>query len=469
MKRILFPLLLAILLVGCNKTKKKVDETLSSEQVVKRLVGAYLYGYPLLSMEYTKITSTNIDTPNKKGKAPINQFGILQAFPKAGFKEVVRPNVDTYYCLIWTDLKKEPLYITIPKTDRYYLMPILNAYTEVISSVGSRATGQDEISFILAGPNFKGQAPEGVKIIHSETNMNWLLGRVAVADLRDGKEVTKNFQNKLKVVPLSQMNNPDYKAPKGTYDPKNKLIPMEVVDGLDIVSYFDQMLSVMVDNPALKQDEKMIKIMASVGLYPGEKFDITLFPEGLQEKIKSIPEMVQMGFVEQTNNPNPKTLINGWKYITGLLGNYGTNYSLRAYIAKIGLGANQDVDAIYPNTAVDVDGAILSSKLKYKIHFKAKELPPAKGFWSLTVYDKKGYLVDNPINRYNLGSLKELEYNKDGSLDIYIQAKAPRYRKSNWLPSPQDGTNFEVTLRIYWPKKTALDRSWSIPGIQKIK
>ena len=159
---------------------------------------------------------------------------------------------------------------------------------------------------------------------------------------------------------------------------------------------------------------------------------------------------------------------NGWFVNTSGLGEYGTQYVLRAYITKIGYGANQAVDAVYPNSAVDIDGENYNGSNAYVLHFDKDKLPPIKGFWSITAYTKKGFLVDNSINRYNLGDLKDLEYNEDGSLDIYIQYESPVGNEKNWLPCTPPGEEFELTFRMYWPETNILDRTWEMPGVQKV-
>lgn len=436
---------------------------------VKLVSQAYLYGYPMLTMHYTHIVSTNVKTNNGMGKAPINQWAGMRKFPKAGFTAVVRPNLDTYYSLIYADLSEDALYLHIPATERYYLVPILNAYGDVIASVGSRTTGQEALDIAFVGPNYKGEIPNDLKVIRSNTSLNWVLGRVAVKNDKDGKDEVKNFQNKLIAVPLSERNNPNYKMPKGKVNPKNKFVPMDKVDGLDIETYMNEMMALWVNNPAQKGDEKLVAQLATIGITPGGKFDLSQFSEEDQAAIKQIPAMVQQQFAATTQQPRPEVMQNGWMVNTSGLGEYGTNYAMRAYITKIGYGANQAVDAVYPNSAVDSDGNNYDGKYEYVLHFEKKDLPPVKGFWSITMYNKKGFLVDNTIDRYNLGDMKNLKYNEDGSLDIYIAAEAPEGHEANWLPSTPPGEEFELTFRMYWPKEPVLDRTWTMPGVRKIK
>jgi len=458
-KSILVIFLASFMLVGCGSSKEQIEI----------LEEAYLYGYPMLTMDYTHKLSTNVVEPTSRGKAPLNQWATVRQFPKAAFKSVVRPNLDTYYSLIYADLSKGPLYIYIPSTERYYLMPILNVFGDVIASPGSRTTGQGELHIALVGPDYKEDIDSDLMVIRSGTSLNWLVGRVAVKNDEDGISEVANFQEKLIVKPLKERNNENYIAPKGSVNPEyNNFVPLEKVNGLDIVTYFNQMMALMVDNPPTKEDAPLMSKLKSVGIVPGGSFDISQFPGLEKSVINKLPELVQKKFKEITAKPKTENMQNGWTVNTSGLGKYGTNYSLRAYVTNIGYGANTPDDAIYPNSAVDSDGNTYSGDYKYKLHFDADKLPPVKGFWSLTMYTKEGFLVDNSIDRYVLGSMKDMQYNKDGSLDIFIQNEAPETMQSNWLPSPGKGVEFELTFRMYWPEGDVLNRTWQMPGVDKV-
>lgn len=459
---------LALIMISCNSNKdSKASDSKQKNSTVKLLAEAYMYGYPIMTMDYTHKLSTNVLTPDGRGKAPYNQWATVRQFPKATFKGVVRPNLDTYYSLIFADLSKGPLYVYIPATERYYLMPILNAFGDVIASPGSRTTGQGELHIALVGPSYKGEIDSDLMVVRSQTSLNWLVGRVAVKNDKDGVLEVENFQEKLVAKPLAERNNPNYVAPEGTVNPDYNYVPSEKVDGLDIVRYFNEMMALMVDNPPTKADAPLMEKLKSVGIVPGGTFDMSEFSELEKIEIKKIPKIVQKKFDQITAKPKVENMQNGWAVETSGLGNYGTNYSLRAYVTKIGYGANSTKDAIYPNSAVDVDGNDYSGDHNYKLHFD--KMPPLKGFWSLTMYTTEGFLVDNPLNRYVLGSMKDMTYNKDGSLDIFIQNKAPENMESNWLPSPGAGVEFTLTFRMYWPGEDVLNRVWQMPGVEKME
>jgi DNA sulfur modification protein DndE len=466
----------AMILFSCKKEtsspNKDTSNSMSAADSTKvaLVTQAYIYGYPMMTMDYTHKISSNVTSDNGMGKGPMNQWGNMHKFPKAGFTEVVRPNLDTYYSVIYADLGESPLYLHIPATERYYLMPILNAHGDVIKSVGSRTTGQAAVDIALVGPKYDGEIDDDLTVIRSTTNLNWMLGRVAVKNNEDGKVEIANFQSKLIARPLSERNNKDYVNPKGIINPDylNK-VPMDEVDNKDITSYLNEVMQLMLENPSYATDAPLLENLKTIGFEPGGTFKLDQFSSQAQEMIKKVPTIVQGLFSKMTANPPSENLQNGWNVITSGLGEYGTGYFLRAYVTKIGYGANQSVDAIYPNSAVDSDGNSYNGSNKYVLHFDADHMPPVNGFWSLTMYDKKGFLVDNAIDRYNLGGMKDLTFNKDGSLDIFIQAQEPEKLKSNWLPSPQAGMEFELTFRMYYPKENVIDRSYTMPGVKKVQ
>ncbi|HEY7574552.1 MAG TPA: DUF1214 domain-containing protein, partial [Thermoanaerobaculia bacterium] len=146
-----------------------------------------------------------------------------------------------------------------------------------------------------------------------------------------------------------------------------------------------------------------------------------------------------------------------------------TNYIQRALITAVGLGANLPQDAVYPTSEVDADGKPYSGANRYVLRFEKDQMPPVDGFWSLTMYDRNYFFVDNPLHRYTVSSRNKFVPNADGSVDIYIQNESPgKGKEANWLPAP--GDKFILMMRLYWPKETPpslLDGTWKIPGIKQ--
>ena len=469
MKKIIPGALAALLLLinSCGSPAKK-EKSMSDDKILEIATNAYVYGYPVMLMDFTEKVSTNYEKPTGIF-APLNQIGNFNQFPDDKFTAVVKPNLDTYYSMAWIDLKPEPLVFTVPATDRYYLMPLLDAYSNVFAAPGPRTTGTDAHTFLLTGPHWKGDIPEGMEQIKAPTNRVWLIGRTQVNSAEDGATVVVPFQEGLSLVPLSKYGT-DYTPPLGKVDEEiKKIVPVDATRALSITDYFNKLAELMVDNPPSKADAPLIKEMESIGLVAGQKFSMDDFSPELRKKLEAIPELAHQDWIAKgTGKKDPGVpIINHWMYSTDL-GAYGTDYDRRALVAFIGLGANLAKDAIYPSTTLDSEGNTIMGANKYVIHFAKDSLPPVNAFWSLTAYNSKDFLVPNPINRFAIGDRDDLNYNEDGSLDIYIQNTDPGGDKTaNWLPSTQEGLT-NITLRMYWPKEAALDGTWVIPGIQRV-
>ena len=210
----------------------------------------------------------------------------------------------------------------------------------------------------------------------------------------------------------------------------------------------------------------MVAKLAKIGIIPGQDFDISKLDPGVAKGLQGVPKAGQekiMGFFKSAGIE-----VNGWQVMTKT-GIYGTDYLQRAFVTAIGLGANRPQDAVYPTSVVDADGKPYDGANKYVMHFPKGQTPPAKGFWSLTMYDGNYFFVNNPLNRYTLSSRFDFTYNKDGSLDFYIQNKSPgKAKESNWLPAPEG--KFILMMRLYWPQETPpsiIDGSWKVPAVKR--
>lgn len=231
-------------------------------------------------------------------------------------------------------------------------------------------------------------------------------------------------------------------------------------------NFLRNLAMLMARNPPAAADAPMLEEMARIGIHPGrvdESLLSSLSDEELDAaKAEALKEMKSAMF-------SIGRKVNGWNISLQNMGSYGTHYLTRVTVALFGLGANLPEDAVYPsNPGVDADGQPLESASSYQIHFAPDQIPPVHAFWSLTMYDEKGFLVENPISRYALGDRDPLTFNQDGSLDLWIQRGSPGPAKeSNWLPCPVSG-GFAPTLRLYWPKDAVLSGAWQPPGIQRL-
>ena len=447
------------------------EKEISTDELLKTIGGSYVFGYPLVLMDLTKKVSTNIETPHPtRPIAPVNQLGHFRSFPDHTLTAIVKPNVDTYYSIAWFDLEKEPQVLSMPATERYYLLPMYDAYSNIFASPGTRTTGKAAQILLIAGPTWKGETPEGMTLIKSPTQMAWLLGRIQVNSAEDGATTVKSIQDQMSLVPLSEFGNENYTPPSGIVKAENKsIIPVKTIRELDVKTYLNRLSELMVKNPPAAADTAMLEKMAKIGFVPGQPFDVSTDNFILKTKLSKLPDFIHKKMETRRSEPDRTLLNNGWMMVTEGIGTYGTDYLRRAYIDFIGLGALIPEDAVYPNCSFDKNGNRLDARKKYTIHFDANQIPPVNAFWSLTAYNEDEFLVKNELNRFALGDRDDLKFNADGSLDLYIQSEKPNEdRMKNWLPIPKAGS-FYLTLRLYWPKQEVLDGKWEIPFVEMVK
>jgi hypothetical protein len=426
---------------------------------------AYIYGYPLITMEMTRRVLTNVAAPSGK-LAPMGQFSRLRTYPSPADKEVTAPNADTLYTLAWVDVAKEPWVLSIPDANgRYYLMPLLSGWTDVFQTPGTRTTGTKAQTYAITGPGWKGTLPSGVVQYQSPTALVWILGRIYCTGTPEDYAAVHALQDRFSVVPLTAFGKPDV-PPEGKVDPTidMKTPVREQVNRMDAGAYFKLLAALMKDNPPPPADAPMIAKMAAIGVVPGGGFDIGTLAPAVVKGLRDVP---RLGFEKiLAHYKDAGSDENGWTF-SSKTGLYGTDYLQRAFVTAIGLGANRPQDAIYPETHVDADGKPLSGVNKYVIHFDKGQNPPVNGFWSLTMYDQQMFFVPNPMNRYSISARNELKPGPDGSIDLFVQKDSPGADKqSNWLPAP-DG-KFVLMLRFYWPKETIIDGSWKPPAMKKV-
>jgi len=440
---------------------------LSAEEAHTIGVEAVVYGLPLVVMDVTKRISTNVPGPRSDAHAPVNQFGNALKYPPASDHTVVRLNIDMLYSWTWLDLSKEPMVLSVPDTHgRYYMMPMLDAWTNVFASPGRRTTGNTAGHFAVTGPGWKGALPTGVKDIKEPTNTVWIIGRTQTNGPKDYAAVNA-LQKQYQLTPLSAFGKP-YTPPPGIVNPAvdMKTAPADKVATIDAATFFTTLARLMAANPPPAADAPALARLATIGVIPGQDFDPgKLDPavaKGLETSVQIALEQLQAA-AKTTGKP-----VNGWNVPPMNVGEFGTDYGLRAVVALIGLGANLPADAIYPNAFVDGDGKPLSGAHRYVVHFDKGQTPPANAFWSMTMYDAQSFMVENPIHRYDIAGWMPLTYNQDGSLDVYVQKDAPgKDKEANWLPAAAG--DFSITMRVYWPKPAMLDGSWTPPGVKRLE
>jgi hypothetical protein len=434
-------------------------------------VEAYIYGYPLVTMEMTRRVMTNVEKPEGT-RAPMGHFVRMREYPTAEFRDVTAPNADTLYTTAWIDVGAEPYVLSLPDADdRYYLFPMLDGWTEVFQVPGKRTTGTGPQKYAITGPGWKGKLPDGVKEYPSPTNIVWLLGRIYCTGTPEDYAAVHKLQDEISLVPLSSYGKP-YAPPPGKVDPSidMKTAVRDQVNALSAEQYFTLLAKLMKDNPPNAADQPMLAKLSKLGIEPGKPFDGSKLGPAAKEAFSTVPDIANkkiMLHMKEGIVDGDMKLENGWAFTTKT-GLYGTNYLQRALITAIGLGANRPQDAVYPTSEGPNILESYTGAKKYVMHFPKGELPPAQGFWSLTMYDKDYFFVKNELNRQSISARQNLKANADGSVDLYIQAENPGPEKeSNWLPAPPD--KFILMMRLYWPQETKpsiIDGSWRIPAVK---
>jgi len=463
-------ILFAFMLLGCGSNQATGGaKPPGLEEAASAATDAYIYGYPLVTMDMTRKFLTNYTTV-QGSRGPMGQIIRLRTYPAVDDHAVTAPNADTLYTTAFFDVSNEPWVFSIPDMgDRYYLMPMLDGWTDVFQVPGKRTTGGKAQSYAITGPGWSGTLPAGVTEYKSPTGIVWILGRIYCTGTPDDYAKVHALQDKFSLVPLSSYGKP-YTPLPGEVDNNldMKTAVRDQVDAMDVNSYFNYLAKLMKTNPPAADDAPLVAKMATIGLVPGQDFDASKLGAFDKEAIKAVPKLAQLKIMEyfkQVGKP-----VNGWMFTTKT-GIYGTQYLDRALITAIGLGANRPQDAVYPTGEKDADGnGFDGASKKYVIHMDKGQMPPVDGFWSFTMYDDKYFFVPNPLNRYTLSSRNKFVSNPDGSVDLYLQADSPgKAKEANWLPAPK--AKFIPMLRLYWPKETPpsiIDGSWIPPAIKQV-
>jgi hypothetical protein len=427
---------------------------------------AYIYGYPLVTVEMTRRVLTNVAAVEGT-RGPMGQIINLRHYPNSSFRDVTAPNADTLYSTAFFDVGNEPWVFSFPDMgDRYFLMPMLDGWTEVFAVPGSRTTGGGAQTYAITGPGWSGSLPSDVKELKSPTNTVWLIGRIYCTGTPEDYAAVHKIQDQLKLVPLSSYGKP-FTPPPGHVDPSidMKTPVRDQVNAMDAVAYFTLLAQLMKANPPTAADAPKIARFAKIGLVPGKDFDATKLDADF---VKHVPRVAFGRIMLQMKVNDAVKKVNGWLFDTET-GNYGTDYLNRALVTAVGLGANRAKDAVYPMSPKDAHGRAYDGANNYVIRFPKGELPPVRGFWSVTMYDPQFFFVANPINRYSISQRQNLKSNPDGSIDLYIQNKSPGADKeSNWLPAPTG--KFQLMLRMYWPNEndpSILTGTWEPPAVQR--
>ncbi len=426
---------------------------------------AYNYGIPLMEFLRQARRQTSVTVPNAQSDAPLNQLGNSRQLDTVANQVIVQPNNDTLYTMGHLDLGAGPLVLHVPAVPRhrYYSFQFLDPYTNVFRYVGTRTTGDGAGNFLITGPRFRGRVPAGLRRIRSVYRRVWLVGRTLVYGPGDLPAVHR-IQDGYKLLPLTQYlkHGLGWQPPR----PRRIITRPRAVSEPRGVAFFDQLGTALAENPPPRRDAPLLRQLRIVGIGPGlHPSQEHLSPPVLAGLIAAGNGGPSQVFKLRTAVAQQSVVTHGGWFVPPLInGAFGINYAYRAVVALFGLAANRPEEALYVIGVTDSGYHFLTGAHDYVIHFPAGQLPPARYFWSLTMYNQKFLLVANSIHRYELAShTAGLARNPDGSLDIYVQSAPPAGHESNWLPAPPG--QFEVTLRLYGPQPPALQGRYVYPPI----
>lgn len=457
-------LFLVAFMSGLPLSTLSADPTVTPEEARAIAKKAYIYGYPLVD-SYRIQYAYFVDKNDKSYKAPWNQIKNIPEVYTPADTAIQTPNSDTPYSFLGLDLRAEPVVITVPAIEkkRYYSIQFIDAYTFNFAYAGSRTTGNGAGSFLIAGPNWKGETPEGIKkVIRSDTDFDMVVFRTQLFDPADIENV-KKIQAQYKVQPLSSFLGKPAPPPATAV---NWIKPLTKDDEKTSLEFFNILNFVLGYCPTVPSEVELMERFAQIGVGGGMPFDTDKLSPELKTAFEQGRADAYEAFAGQVKLMDEGKLTSGDVFGTR---EYLKNNYLYRWIATIGIYGNSKQEAMYPVYRVDSKGQPLSGTNQYTLYFAPGEYPPVKAFWSITMYDlPQSLLVANPINRYLINSpmLPEMKKDADGGLTIYVQNESPgKEKESNWLPAPKGP--FAMYMRLYWPAKAALDGSWTAPKLSK--
>lgn len=428
---------------------------------------AWVYGYPLVLTEVTRRQSTNVAVAGS-ARAPLGQFARASALPSPSSRGSLRPNVDTLNASAWVDLAGEPVVLHVPDTyGRYYVVPIVDAWARVVASIGSRTTGTAAGDYALVGPGWAGSLPAGVQVVRVATADACVLARVWVQGAAD-LSAARSVLDQLSLTPLARWQTwgaAGAVSQPPAVDPRLEIqeAPPEIVAGMDGPTYFGLLASLMSRNPPAEADAVELGRFAAIGLVSGQPFRGDTLSPAAREAVDDAAPRARMRLRDGLASSGRE--MNGWRAPSTVPGG-ATDTDARAVRALAGPDADRAEDALTWTTNRDDRGRPIDGNNAYVLTFSPGQDPPARAFWSLTMYDGAGYLVANPMGRHAMGSRDVLTRAPDGSLQLVMQHAPPMDGATNWLPAPSGA--FSVTLRMYWPDPAALQGGWAPPALHRM-
>jgi hypothetical protein len=442
-------------LAGCASTPSVTPQR--TGWIKDEVADSYVFGYPLVLMSTARDAAVGTDP----GQAPLNTLRHAQALPPIGAANPPQPSLDTLDSTGWLDVGDEPVILSLPDSHgRYVDARVLDMWTNVVWSTapqfatGAKGLRAQTIAFV--GPGWKGELPKGAKRVDVPTRNAWVSVRIQSNAARDLTAVRK-LQRAIRLAPLSVYEGdaePAVPRANANVIAGASGTPAQQVAALDASGFFGRLADALPDNPPTPADPHALKFLSDLGVTPGDPVKLPKAPEVLAAGLADGRERV-------TTPPSNLLSANGWSWFGDDVGNYGPDYALRAYAASTQLGIATKDDEVRAIVTQDSDGNTLNGANRYVIHFAANQLPPVRGFWSITAYTKDGALSENAPARLAVGDRYGARRNRDGSLDVVVSST--RSRTGNWLPAPR--ADMQLVLRLYAPKPQATDGSWQPPPV----
>ena len=452
---------------GAPARVRSAAVALSREDVRELACAAYVYGYPLVLTDIGRQTMTSV-TRAGEWCAPVNQFAHARTFP-GSLPAHVNPEAGTLASAAWLDLGSDPIILTVPDVGRrYFLLQLTDAWTHVIGSIGTRATGNGQYTIALVGPAWTGTLPPAVKSIRSTTRTVRITCRIQTHGISDYPAV-RRLQQELRLLPLPPfVDGAGQAVPHRPVAIDSPMDPVERAAGLSAEEFFVRLNRLLNENPPFEGDDALLRRLKVIGVGPSTRFNglrnLPLLARGLDEGVRDARERISAG----------ARILGGvqaasWYVLPRSSGWSGRDHMTRAIVARLNLGVpgtNEDL-AVALGTR-DAHGERLSGDHRYVLRLGANRLPPAYAFWSITMRTGSGGFVANRLERFAIGDADHLAFNIDGSLTLRVQRMSPGVRhETNWLPSPAG--HFSLVLRIYWPTADVLDGRWTPPPIERLQ
>jgi hypothetical protein len=356
--------------------------------------------------------------------------------------------------------------------DRYYSFAFMDLFTNNFAYVCRRLHGGTPGPRMIVGPRWKGDTPADVSLVRAPTNSVWLLGRILVdgeSDLGEARTLqgrtlleTPDMRNERRILAVGELMRSRSVAPAepvADWPAPNRDDPFDL---------FEVGLRALGESPLSDRDRDLLGDLAPLRLRPGHKFDLRAFSESERQAI--LAGIAQARAEIKGAGGHFGKVVDGWSYPDRTLGNFGANFPFRAQVALTGLAALEPAEATYLGCSTDARGLPLDGRQRYVLRFKPHQLPPARAFWSLAMYETtpegRAFFTDNPLNRYAIGDrTKGLRKGADGSLEIYLQHEPPAADKAaNWLPAPAGP--LRLVLRAYEPEESLLDGRYRAPAVR---